>query len=68
MTRNPAGRKPSHSRNGEENMFLYFFIALIVAWLAFWFALKVATGLIHLLLLAAVVFLVVHFFRRKREV
>ena len=44
-------------------MFLVLFIVLLVAWLFGWAAFHVAGGLIHLLLIVAVISLVVHFVR-----
>jgi len=45
-------------------MFLILFIVLLVVWLLGWAAFHVAGGLIHLLLIIAVIFLIVHFVRR----
>ena len=45
-------------------MFLTLFVIFLVFWLLGFFAFHVAGGLIHLLLIIAVIFLVVHFFRR----
>ena len=45
-------------------MFLTIFGILLVMWLLGFFAFHVAGGLIHLLLIFAVISLVVHFFRR----
>jgi len=45
-------------------MFLTLFVILLVMWLLGFLAFHVAGGLIHLLLVIAVIFLVVHFFRR----
>jgi hypothetical protein len=47
-------------------MLLVLFVVLVVAWLLGWGAFHVAGGLIHLLLLVAVVFLVLHFVRRRQ--
>ena len=47
-------------------MFLGLFIVLLVAWLFGWAAFHVAGGLIHLLLIVAVISLVVHFVRGRR--
>ena len=44
-------------------MFLALFVILLVIWLAGWLAFHVAGGLIHLLLLLAVISLILHFFR-----
>jgi hypothetical protein len=46
-------------------MFLTLFFVLLVLWLLGFFALHVAGGLIHLLLIVAVIFLVVHLFRGR---
>ena len=46
-------------------MFLVLFIVLLVAWLFGWVAFHVAGGLIHLLLLVAVVSLILHFVRGR---
>ena len=43
-------------------MFLGLFVILLVMWLMGFFAFHVASGLIHLLLIIAVISLVVHFF------
>jgi hypothetical protein len=46
-------------------MFLVLFGILLVMWLLGLFAFHVAGGLIHLLLIIAVISLVVHFFRGR---
>jgi hypothetical protein len=46
-------------------MFLALFAILLVMWLLGLFAFHVAGGLIHLLLIVALVSLVVHFFRGR---
>lgn len=46
-------------------MFLTLFVILLVMWLLGLFAFHVAGGLIHLLLIIAVISLVVHFFRGR---
>ncbi len=45
-------------------MFLTLFVILLVMWLLGFLAFHVAGGLIHLLLIVAVISLVVHFLRR----
>jgi len=45
-------------------MFLILFIVLLVIWLLGFTAFHVAGGLIHLLLILAVISLIAHFFRR----
>jgi Family of unknown function (DUF5670) len=47
-------------------MLLVLVVVLVVVWLLGWGAFHVAGGLIHLLLLVAVVFLVMHFVRRRQ--
>lgn len=47
-------------------MFLILFIVLLVAWLLGFVAFHVAGGLIHLLLIIAVICLIVHFARGRR--
>jgi hypothetical protein len=46
-------------------MFLTLFVVLLVMWLLGLFAFHVAGGLVHLLLIIAVISLVAHFFRRR---
>jgi len=46
-------------------MFLTLFAVLLVVWVLGFFAFHVAGGLIHLLLIFAVISLVMHFFRRS---
>jgi Family of unknown function (DUF5670) len=46
-------------------MFMTLFVVLLVAWLLGWGAFHVAGGLIHLLLIVAVISLVVHFVRGR---
>ena len=47
-------------------MLLILFIVLLVAWLLGWAAFNVASGLVHLLLIIAVIFLILHFVRGRR--
>jgi hypothetical protein len=46
-------------------MFVILFVVLVAAWLLGWGAFHVAGGLIHLLLIVAVVSLIVHFVRGR---
>jgi bacteriorhodopsin len=55
----------STERTKEIQMFLTLFVVLLVLWLLGFFAFHVAGGLIHLLLILAVISLVVHFFRGR---
>jgi Family of unknown function (DUF5670) len=47
-------------------MFMTLFVVLLVAWLLGWVAFHVAGGLIHLLLIVAVISLIIHFMRGRR--
>jgi hypothetical protein len=47
-------------------MFLTLFVILLLMWMLGLFAFHVAGGLIHLLLIVAVISLMVHFFRGRR--
>jgi hypothetical protein len=49
-------------------MFLILFFVLLVIWLVGFAAFHVAGGLIHLLLILAVISIIVHFFRGRRAV
>ena len=42
-------------------LFLIFFFVLLVVWLISWAAFHVAGGMIHLLLVLAVISLIIHF-------
>jgi hypothetical protein len=46
-------------------MFITLFAVLLVLWLLGFFAFHVTSGLIHLLLIVAVISLVIHFFRGR---
>ena len=46
-------------------MFLMLFAILLVMWILGFFAFHIAGGLIHLLLIVAVISLLVHFFRGR---
>jgi len=49
-------------------MFIAIFLILLVLWLMGFLAFHVAGGLIHLLLIIAVISLVIHFVRGRRVV
>ncbi|HUA86445.1 MAG TPA: hypothetical protein VMB85_21455 [Bryobacteraceae bacterium] len=49
----------------RDFIFLILFFALFIAWLIVWAALHVVAGAIHILLALAVIFLVIHLFRRR---
>jgi hypothetical protein len=61
ITHLPIGIKPFLL--GETNMLLLLFIVLLVAWLFGWAVFHVAGGLIHLLLIFALISLVFHLVR-----
>jgi hypothetical protein len=46
-------------------IFLVLFFVLIVGWLVAWAAFHVAGGMIHLLLVIAVIFLIIHMFKGR---
>lgn len=50
----------------SDFIFLVLFFVLLVAWLVLWAALHIAGGAIHLLLVVAVIFLIMHLFRGRR--
>jgi hypothetical protein len=45
--------------------FFILFVVLLVAWILGWFVFHVAGGLIHMLLVVAIIFLIVHFARGR---
>lgn len=47
-------------------MFLTLFVVLLILWLLGFFAFHVASGLIHILLIVAVISLILHFFSGRR--
>ena len=49
----------------RDLIFLVLFFVLLVGWLLAWAAFHIAGGGIHVLLALAVLFLVVHLFRRR---
>jgi len=52
----------------RDFLFLVLFFILFGAWLLAWLAFHVAGGLIHLLLIVAVISLIVHLFRGRSAV
>jgi hypothetical protein len=50
----------------RDFIFLFFFFILMAVWLVGWLAFHVAGGLIHLLLIVALISLVLHLFRGAR--
>ena len=51
-----------------DSIFLVLFVVLLLGWLIAWAAFHVAGGLVHLLLVVAVIALILHFVRRARTV
>jgi len=51
-----------------DSIFLMLFFALGICWLVAWAAFHVAGGAVHLLLIVAVIFLIVHFVRGRQAV
>ena len=49
-------------------IFLLLFVVFLGGWLIAWAAFHVTVGGIHLLLAIAVIFLIMHFFRRRSAV
>lgn len=49
-------------------MFLVIFFILLIVWILSWIAFHVTSGLIHLLIIFAVISLIVHIFRGRRAV
>ena len=52
----------------RKSLFLVIFFVLLIMWLLGWTAFHVAGGLIHLLLVIAVIFLILHFVRGRSSV
>jgi hypothetical protein len=48
-------------------LFLWLFFVLLVLWVIFWFAVHVTSGLIHILLVVALISLILHFVRGPRR-
>ena len=49
-------------------IFLVLFFVFLLVWLVSWAAFHVAGGFIHLLVVLAVIFLIIHFVRGRRAV
>lgn len=50
------------------SIFIILFVILLIAWILGWTVFHVASGLIHILLVVALVALVLHFIRGRRTV
>jgi uncharacterized protein DUF5670 len=51
----------------RDFVFLVLFFVLMAVWVTGWLAFHIAGGLIHLLLIVAVISLIVHLFRGARS-
>lgn len=51
----------------RDFLFLFLFFVFLAIWIVSWAAFHVAGGLIHLLLIVAVISLIIHFFRGSRS-
>jgi hypothetical protein len=60
--------RKNSERTKEISMFLTLFVVLLVMWLLGFLAFHIAGGLIHLLLIIAVISLVMHLFRGRSSV
>ena len=49
----------------RDSLFLLLFFFFAVIWLISWLAFHVAGGLVHLLIVIAIISLVIHFVRRR---
>lgn len=63
-----SNEQETHLRLIGDFLFLILFFMLIGVWLVMWIGLHVAGGLIHLLLLIAVISLVLHLVRGRSTV
>jgi hypothetical protein len=63
-----SNEQETHLRLIGDFLFLILFFLLIGVWLVMWIGLHVAGGLIHLLLLIAVISLVLHLVRGRSAV
>ncbi len=63
-----VGDKEGFMRLIADFIFLVLFVILLLGWLIAWAAFHVAGGGIHLLIVLAVVFLIIHFLRGRRTV
>jgi hypothetical protein len=66
--RKPLSRKATPLYKGDIDMLLTIALILFVLWALGLFAFHVTTGLIHLLLIIAVIVIVLHFIRGRRAV
>lgn len=60
-----AGLPESGTLAGEDNMFLVLFFVFLICWIFGWVVFHVAGGLIHGLLVVALIALIWHFVSRR---
>jgi Flp pilus assembly protein TadB len=63
-----SGMNGGHMRLLADLFFLFLFFVLLVAWIVVWAALHLAGGLVHLLLIFAVIALIIHLVRPRRTI
>jgi hypothetical protein len=63
-----SNQQETHVRLISDFLFLILFFMLIGVWLVMWIGLHLAGGLIHLLLLIAIISLVLHLVRGRSAV
>jgi uncharacterized membrane protein (DUF485 family) len=49
----------------RDFLFLILFFVFLIAWLICWLAIHITVGAIHILIVLAVVFIAIHFVRRR---
>lgn len=52
----------------RDAIFLVLFFVFLIAWFLVWAAFHIAGGGVHLLIVLAVFFLIIHFIRHRRAV
>ncbi len=61
----PIGRQSTEQAEVNVSIFLILFVVLLLAWIFSWAIFHVAGGLLHILLIVAVISLIVHFVRGR---
>jgi hypothetical protein len=64
----PVGCKPKRLRRSKMSIWTILFVVLLIAWIGGFTMFHVAGGLIHLLLVFAVISLILHFVMGRRTV
>jgi hypothetical protein len=65
MRGGPIGMRRAHRHLKENRMLLVIAIVLLVAWLLGFTVFHVTTGLIHLVIVVAIILFILHFFRGR---